>query len=204
MKILRGSLKFNTHTTINLMSKVHCIFRWIADRKCVHQSSRREASSWDLGYSQDGEEKMAGEDVHLIQFLVSVYLLWSHKTLTCNSIGSSGRVGRGGGKKHEIYVAAFGGHLYYDLFVQGWRGAWPPRHPLDPLLLSVTTNLSTLLYNGPITPTNCRSLFHSQQTSKRSTCIAGRFSYKEQFLQWSFGFYMRCTAPSQWSCFKQY
>ena len=25
-----------------------------------------------------------------------------------------------GGKKHEIYVAAFGGHLFYDLFVQGW------------------------------------------------------------------------------------
>ena len=29
------------------------------------------------------------------------------------SIGSSGRVG-GGAKKHEIYVAAFGGHLFYD------------------------------------------------------------------------------------------
>ena len=51
------------------------------------------------------------------------------------SIGSSGRVG--GAKKHEIYVAAFGGHLFYDLFVQGWGGGgpWPPRHPLDPLLL---------------------------------------------------------------------
>ena len=55
-----------------------------------------------------------------------------------NSIGSSGRVG-GGGKKHEIYVAAFGGHLFYDLFVQGLRGGgpWPPRHPpLDPLLVN--------------------------------------------------------------------
>ena len=40
------------------------------------------------------------------------------------------------GKKHEIYVAAFGGHLFYDLFLQGLGGgAWPPRHPpLDPLL----------------------------------------------------------------------
>ena len=28
--------------------------------------------------------------------------------------------GWGGGKKHEIYVATFGGHLFYDLFVQGW------------------------------------------------------------------------------------
>ena len=45
------------------------------------------------------------------------------------SIGSSGRVG--GAKKHEIYVAAFGGHLFYDLFVQGLGGGgpWPPRHP---------------------------------------------------------------------------
>ena len=38
---------------------------------------------------------------------------------TMPSIGSSGRVGGGGGKKHEIYVAAFGGHLFYDLFLQG-------------------------------------------------------------------------------------
>ena len=42
-------------------------------------------------------------------------------------IGSSGRVGRG--KKHEIYVAAFGGHLFYDLFVQGWGGALAPSAP---------------------------------------------------------------------------
>ena len=39
------------------------------------------------------------------------------------------RPGRGGAKKHEIYGAAFGGHLFYDLFLQGWGGAWPPRHP---------------------------------------------------------------------------
>ena len=35
----------------------------------------------------------------------------------------------GGAKKHEIYGAAFGGHLFYDLFLQGWGGAWPRRHP---------------------------------------------------------------------------
>ena len=40
----------------------------------------------------------------------------------------------GGGKKHEIYVAAFDGHLFYDLFVQGLGGPWLPQHPLDPLL----------------------------------------------------------------------
>ena len=42
------------------------------------------------------------------------------------------QLGRGeGAKKHEIYVATFGGHLFYDLFLQGWGegGAWPPRHP---------------------------------------------------------------------------
>ena len=44
------------------------------------------------------------------------------------SIGSSGWVG-GGAKKHEIYVAAIGGHLFYDLFLQGLGGPWPPRHP---------------------------------------------------------------------------
>ena len=43
------------------------------------------------------------------------------------SSGSSGRV-RGGAEKHEIYAAAFGGHLFYDLFSQSW-GAWPPRPP---------------------------------------------------------------------------
>ena len=51
----------------------------------------------------------------------------------CSS-GSSGRV-RGGAEKHEIYAAAFGGHLFYDLFLQGQGGPWPPRPPLDPLLL---------------------------------------------------------------------
>ena len=42
------------------------------------------------------------------------------------SIGSTSQVG--GVKKHEIYVAAFGGHLFYDFFVQGW-GAMAPSTP---------------------------------------------------------------------------
>ena len=42
-------------------------------------------------------------------------------------MGSSGRVRRGGGKKHEIYVAAFGGHLFYDQFLQG--GGMAPSAP---------------------------------------------------------------------------
>ena len=52
-----------------------------------------------------------------------------------SSIGSSGWVGRG--KKHEIYVAAFGSHLFYDLFLQGLGGAMAPSAPPppDPLLL---------------------------------------------------------------------
>ena len=50
------------------------------------------------------------------------------------SSGSSGRVevGRGGAEKHEIYAAEFGGHLFYDLFLQGRGGAG--HAPPDPLL----------------------------------------------------------------------
>ena len=35
--------------------------------------------------------------------------------------------------KHEIYEAAFGGHLFYDLFLQGWE-PMAPSATLDPLL----------------------------------------------------------------------
>ena len=48
------------------------------------------------------------------------------------SSGSSSRVR--GAEKHEIYVAAFGGHLFYDLFLQDWGGHGPLGPPLDPLL----------------------------------------------------------------------
>ena len=44
------------------------------------------------------------------------------------SSGSSGRV-RGGAEKHEIYAAAFGGHLFYDLFSQGQGGHGPLAPP---------------------------------------------------------------------------
>ena len=37
------------------------------------------------------------------------------------SSGSSSRVEEGG-EKHEIYAAEFGGHLFYDLFLQGRGG----------------------------------------------------------------------------------
>ena len=47
---------------------------------------------------------------------------------------SSGRVR--GGRKHEIYAATFGGHLFYNLFLQGW-GGHGPLGPLDPLLQTV-------------------------------------------------------------------
>ena len=49
------------------------------------------------------------------------------------SSGSSGLVR--GAEKHEIYAAAFGGHLFYDLFSQGQWGSMAPSAPLDPLLL---------------------------------------------------------------------
>ena len=44
----------------------------------------------------------------------------------CSSRSSGQRPGKGRGKKHEIYAAAFGGHLFYDLFSQGRGGPWPP------------------------------------------------------------------------------
>ena len=49
---------------------------------------------------------------------VQAQLNYSHGfSVRFNSIGSSGWVG--GAKKHEIYVATFGGHLFFDLFLQG-------------------------------------------------------------------------------------
>ena len=56
---------------------------------------------------------------------------WVHIYITLNS-GSSFRVR--GAKKHEIYVGAFGSHLFYDLFSQGQGGHGPSAPLLDPLL----------------------------------------------------------------------
>ena len=47
----------------------------------------------------------------------------------------------GGGKKHEIYVAAFGGHLFYDLFVQGW-GDGPLGTPPGSATANLTVNIT--------------------------------------------------------------
>ena len=46
--------------------------------------------------------------------------------------GSSGL--EGGAKKHEIYAATIGGHLFYDLFLQGRGNHGPLDPPPDPLL----------------------------------------------------------------------
>ena len=35
-------------------------------------------------------------------------------------------LGRGGGERNEIYEAAFGGHLFYDLFLYGGAGGHGP------------------------------------------------------------------------------
>ena len=45
----------------------------------------------------------------------------------CSS-GSSSQV-RGVAEKHEIYAAVKGGHLFYDLFLQGWGGGHGPLGP---------------------------------------------------------------------------
>ena len=44
------------------------------------------------------------------------------------SSGSSGRVDGGSAEKHEIYTAAFGGHIFYDLFLHD-RGGHGPLAP---------------------------------------------------------------------------
>ena len=50
------------------------------------------------------------------------------------SSGSSDRVrGEGEAEKHEIYAAAFGGHLFMTYFYRTREGEWP-LGPLDPLL----------------------------------------------------------------------
>ena len=54
-----------------------------------------------------------------------------------HSSGSSGRASGRGAEKHEIYVAAFGSHLFYDLFLQG-RGSHGP--PPDPLLITIANH----------------------------------------------------------------
>ena len=59
-------------------------------------------------------------------------MCYRHTSLETHKSASDPAAGWGGGKKHEIYVAACGGHLFYDLFVRGWGGggeAWPLWHP---------------------------------------------------------------------------
>ena len=51
----------------------------------------------------------------------------------------------GGARKHEIYAAAFGGHLFYDLYLQS-RGGLTPLPPLDPLLRDSPLNYQ----HGPV------------------------------------------------------
>ena len=67
--------------------------------------------------------KFFSSDKHLTQ----CWQIWHNEvqdeeSLIRFSIGSSGR--GGGVKKHEFYVAAFGGHLFHDLylFLQGLGG----------------------------------------------------------------------------------
>ena len=43
--------------------------------------------------------------------------LWLTDFISDSNAGSNGWVKGAGGKKHEIYAAAFGGELFYDLFL---------------------------------------------------------------------------------------
>ena len=54
------------------------------------------------------------------------------------------RLGRGG-KKHEIYVATFGGHLFYDLFLQGGGGHGPLGTPPGSATEGIRLEISSYL-----------------------------------------------------------
>ena len=75
-----------------------------------------------------------------------MYIIWSLINWICQEtserkikVSAQHRIQRSaegeGAKKHEIYVAAYGGHLFYDLFLQGWGRGMAPLAPLDPLLV---------------------------------------------------------------------
>ena len=88
--------------------------------------------------SSKGPFAFDDNDVFFCRHVWTVTLVTMQPISNCNlknlchcCIVSSGRVGA---EKHDIYVAAFGGHLLYDLFLQGW-GAWPPRTPGTTTLL---------------------------------------------------------------------
>ena len=49
-----------------------------------------------------------------------------------------------GGKKHEIYVAAFGGHFFISYLYRAGEGHGPLGTPLDPLLLAPKLRLRVL------------------------------------------------------------
>ena len=51
-------------------------------------------------------------------------LIFNSSPGTYSNSGSSRQA-----EKHEIYTVTFGGHHFYDLFLQGGGGPWPPRHP---------------------------------------------------------------------------
>ena len=76
------------------------------------------------------------------------------------SSGSSGRV-RGGGEKHEIYVAAFGGHLFYDFIFTGPGGG-----DVHPWIHCWYTTIIELDISSHMIPWLCRKLVDSGTGSK--------------------------------------
>ena len=67
---------------------------------------------------------------------VSAPLLINVNLLSPVADPATGWWGRGG-KKHEIYAAAFSDHLFYDLFLKG-GGGMAPSAPLHQLLQSLS------------------------------------------------------------------
>ena len=84
--------------------------------------------------------KLFGNNDQFISFLqqkyFAVYVMYCESLddrnilIMTSSNGSSDRVGGSRSEKHEIYATAFGGHIFYDLSLQGTggrgHGPWAP------------------------------------------------------------------------------
>ena len=62
------------------------------------------------------------------------------------SSGSSGRE-RGRGEVHEIYVTAFGAHLFFDLFLHGRGGGHGPSAPTASATEIIIVKLTLVFVN---------------------------------------------------------
>ena len=99
--------------------KCHCDSNSSRRKKSQSKSRNNRQCEWTI------KPSLGSGKSRLIRRVISYFC---RRTLIIVSSGSSGRVR--GGKKHEIYVATFGGHLFYDLyFYRAGGGGMAPSAP---------------------------------------------------------------------------